>query len=542
MKKRGVLVLVLAVSATAVGAESVTVPWQELKQLYRDKVERETTERLGTKEEPPIHTIEQADYVLSIAEDTAEGLVALTGRMLSGKPEPIALFGDDIALARVEQAQGGALFRANCRGTGIHFLPESEAPFRLEICFLAPIRDDGQARAVRFAVPAAVANSMTLTLPTGVRLLEPPGVRDANGTYHLATSRTLVVRFAREPTPASPRTVEIDSLTHIEYRGNRAVLTSTFAPRRQVTSPLVLQFPKAARVVSSSMRSSWLRDHSEGQVFLTLPHGHQAPFEMVFALPAPEGESPVTLSLPSIEGNTGMEGFFIVSEPTDGQVAVTGEDLISRVPINTLPPQLAAKAGGTHFCMRMPGDNSVTLTATRYQAVDTPAVVLDRVGFFTSFEETGGALSVLQMTVPTNAGRRVRVAPPQQATIWSLTVNGQSRRVFADADGRWVLPLDGSKPSCLEMVFLRSGTEMGLQGRLETHIPDIGLPVRKLLVGIGLPERVQLVSIEGPVSPTAKRPEDVPEQFVGKPHYFARDFHQGQSLRLGLLYKEPVKQ
>ncbi|MBE7558582.1 hypothetical protein HS125_06430 [bacterium] len=104
-----------------------------------------------------------------------------------------------------------------------------------------------------------------------------------------------------------------------------------------------------------------------------------------------------------------------------------------------------------------------------------------------------------------------------------------------------MIPLDADELSHVELALLAQGDRLGLHGRLETILPETGLAARRLCVGIALPERVQLLSLEGPVSPAPGATWKLPPDFIGKPYLFSRAFHKGEGMKLAVSYKEPVK-
>jgi hypothetical protein len=132
------------------------------------------------------------------------------------------------------------------------------------------------------------------------------------------------------------------------------------------------------------------------------------------------------------------------------------------------------------------------------------------------------------------------IASVPEAQVWSLRINGKKKKIYSDQKGAWIIPLSGSGRSHVELAFLRQGEKLGLQGRLETSLPRTGLPSRRALVGIALPERVQLLSLEGPVSPDRRPTASLPKEFMGRSYFFSRAFYGGDGMEMAISYKEPV--
>ena len=198
--------------------------------------------------------------------------------------------------------------------------------------------------------------------------------------------------------------------------------------------------------------------------------------------------------------------------------------------------------------MKIGPQEKISLSVRRFKTVSTAPVVLDSISFFTSFDDNGSVLAVLVMDIPPEAGPRLSMQAIPRAEIWSLKVNGQKTNVYADRDDasgnagteRWIIPLARGEVSHVELAFIRQDQKPGLQGKFETELPAAGLPSTGVRIGIALPERLQLLSLDGPVSPAPENQWKKPGEFIGKPYYFTRAFYAGDGLKMMLSYKEPA--
>ena len=104
------VVLILIPHALAAG-ELVSVPWEEVKGLYQEKAERKAMEKMKTEtaKRPPVYTIDEGVYRLSIGKDSAEGTALVSGRVVDGSPGPIPVFGREMVVGSVRSATGGSL-------------------------------------------------------------------------------------------------------------------------------------------------------------------------------------------------------------------------------------------------------------------------------------------------------------------------------------------------------------------------------------------------------------------------------------------------
>ena len=131
MKRLLPIILLILTPKITHAEESVTVPWVEFKQLYHESVERAFEERakeLESREEPLIYVIDEAIYHLRVAEKSAHGEVHVRGKIISGTPRPIPLFGKEMIISGVSKVGGGILLcSSENQAETIHFLPETES-------------------------------------------------------------------------------------------------------------------------------------------------------------------------------------------------------------------------------------------------------------------------------------------------------------------------------------------------------------------------------------------------------------------------------
>lgn len=398
MKKITLILLLLVIPHFSMADDSITVPLDEFKTLYKEHIEKQVQKKLqkqlqtDKKTEPFVYTIAEGAYALTLSSTHCYGSVTLIGTIISGKPEPFTLFGDELVIRNIDAVSGGVLMFTK-DGGGIAFYPTGAKEFSIGLSVFVPVQEDNRSRFVTFSIPRAVKNALSLDATKDLTIVEAPGVSDKTGVYNFSSKRDLSIRYTRK---------------------NAA--TKTLAEKEQ--------------------------------------------------------------SL-----------------------------------------------------------------AKQFEALHTPPIVLDTVSLFTSFEENGNVLSVLQMDVPPEAGSFLTLQAVAESEIWNLKINGQKRKIYGNNEkgqAQWIIPLVQGKMSHVELATIQQTSKLGLRGKLETQLPGIGLPARKLHVALALPERVELMSVEGPVSPAAKMYTDPPREFVGKAYHFSRSFHKGEKIHIALSYKEPI--
>jgi hypothetical protein len=542
MKTLLLVLVVLSFSQRVLAGDMVSVPWNEFEKLYRESIVRDvmkTRIQPAKQKEPLVYTLEEATYNLTIGKESARGEVLLSGEIVAGDPKAIDLFGTDIIIARTDQLTGGTLLVDQEGDGGVSFLPDGKKEFQVMLAFLIQPQEDTRSKLVSFSIPPALKNSLSIELSPDTTLLDKPGIADNKGTYHFSARRDLEIRYREKEDLSATSLVDIDSFTRVHIQGKRAIMTASFAPAQSLPDSFVLQMQDEAQYVSSTLKSSWIKQKN-GSYEIAIPADEKESFSIQFAVEE-SADTGFSFTLPRIQQNNGKEGDFILEEPDDAQVSIAGKGLVSGIPVAKLHGTLVHAAGNEKFYRHIPSGEPLRLNVERFKSVATPPIVLDAQYFFASFEENGNVLSVLVADIPAEVGPRLQLKAIPNAEIWSLKVNERKRKVYTNDENTWIIPLADGQTSRVELALLQKGTKLGLHGRLETSLPYTGLPSRTLCVGIALPERVQLLSMEGPVSPAPGDTWRKPVEFIGKPYFFSRSFYKGEGMKLALSYKEPVE-
>ncbi|MBT4822716.1 MAG: hypothetical protein HON70_43815, partial [Lentisphaerae bacterium] len=480
-----------------------------------------------------------------LIETTFEPVGPLAGQLTIAGPSGARILKTSLPPPWVKETESATL---------VATLPEPWGdPFTIQY-LLTPPNPGGQ---ITFDLPTVPDNRsreglLVITPPAGVEVTVTGDglVRDlpittlsprmkaaatGNSSYdQLPSEGTLTIEYTS--------VVEIDILSQIGLRSTAILIETTFEPVGPLAGQLTIAGPSGARILKTSLPRPWVKETKDAMLVATLPEPLGDPFTIQYLLTRPDLDAEATFKLPTISGNSGREGLFVVAPPPGMEILATGEGLTRDVPAAGLGDRLQAVIADRSAYDHLPYGSGLTLKFQRLDTVSRPSIVLDTITLFASFEESGGCLSVLRMSVPAEAGRYLRVERPEQTEIWALSVNGRSEKVYTDDEHHnWVIPLASGHVSDVELAYLSQGEKLGLHGRLAVHVPRTGLSAKKIRVGIGLPKRIELISIEGPVSPDRASGEELPRNFAGVPHLFTRSFHKGEAFDLALFYKEPAK-
>jgi hypothetical protein len=498
----------------------MTLPWDEFKTLYRAQLERE----LVPPVQPARYTLEAADYRVQLTPTEARVLVQLRGRVLAGARLPLPLFDVATPVVRVGTLTGGVLL---AEAGKLCLLPDESGAYQVELELVPVVKETARGRVITLVVPTAVRNSAELVLDPSLTLLEAPGVRSEDGRYYFSAQTPLQVAYRTTVADAVADAPSLDVQTSLSTQAERLLLQVRLQPTQPVYGALQLRLPPGATWIGGSVNPAWVRQ-TEQALRLTLPPGHTEALTVQLALTATAAHQ-YPFSLPQITDNRGNEGRFSWREPEDSQWQLSGTGWRALT---------AAQPGERSF--QAEPNAQLQLHITPYTALSTPPLVLGQLQWFTSFAEGGQVLSVLRLDVPPEAGTRLLLPAVQDARVWALKVNGVRKEVYVLGE-QWVIPLSPGALSKVELAYVRQGAKLGLQGRLEAVLPALGLPAREVQVGMALPTRVMLETLEGDFTPLAQPLTDVPAEFIGRGYFFSSAFYQGDAMPLAISYLEPVQ-
>ena len=535
MLKKLLITLVLFAPAATSAQSNLTIPWDEFRALYTERLCHEFERELEDDTPQAIVTITEASYKVSVSGENAILGVALKGRVVQGEPEPIQLFDRALAITEVLVMQGSTLVSDE---GGYRFFTQNENDFEVALEAALTIGEDQRSRFVSFGIPPAVKNVLAVEMSDGLALIEAPGIKQPDGRYYFSPEAGLELRFTDASRLDATPEPNIDSFTRIALEGNKYVLSTTFVPNQALPEEIEISFAAPLVFLDTSLRRSLVRHPSRQNIALALPRDWMSPFELRFELDASPDSS--ELRLPTVTGNQGREGEFQLAQPVEARIRVEGDALERRLSAARLSKQIQASAKTTDLYLATAIDTAITLSLERFDAVSAPEVVLDAIHFFTSFAENGTAISVLRLELPATAHNRLQLKSIPDAEIWSVMVNGADQSLYTHQQGTWIVPLPENKSSVVELTYVRKREKLGLAGQLPVDVPEIGLAAQHVFVGIALAERVELVAIESDLVPSDGVHWPPVKSFVGTAYYFEYPFYRGESLTANIYYKEPL--
>ena len=538
-----VLTTVVMLASQVVRADSsLTLPWDEFKTLYTEKIQQQF--ELDKKKEIPetIISIDEAHYKVSI--DGSEALidVLIRGKQLQGKPEPLPLFDHNVAISQINNVEGGAII-SNESGYLFYIDPTTDnKTFQANLTLVVSLLEDRQSQKLSFNIPTAVRNVLDVELPLETDLIEHPGIQQSLQRYYFSPDTELTLRFA-DSTKRDQQIVDVDTFTQIELEGDKYVFTFNCIPDHFSKQNIELAFQSPLRYLDSSLPAS--RVKSSGLNKLTVNTGRNENSEFTIRFEADAAESLADLQLPMFVENIGQEGSFQIIEPVEAQISLSGEKIQRDLSFNRLPVSIKQNVDVDGKYQKIEKSQSFNLDLKRFDAVEAPQIILNELFFYTSFAENGNEISVIRMELPKQAGDRLVLNPIPNTEIWSLLVNGKKEEAFTrkntGQEPVWVIPLEENERSIVELTYIQNHKKLGLEGRLSIIVPETGLAAHKVFVSVGLTDRVELVAVEGDLTPAETAQCPIVKSFTGKPYIFQYPFYRGKALEAAIFYKEPLE-
>ncbi len=534
-----ILVVLMLFNGSVCAAANVALPWEELKQLYREKIVREMT--AAPEEETPVYSLASAHYHLKITSDTVLGTMKLNGTVLNGKVDQIPIFSGPLAIQTIDHVAGGHLVVDPTSTPRVFFRPSGIEPFEIHLAFLSPVRERSDGHIVEVPIPTALKNTLQIESAGDVELIEVPGIRNPQGLYHFTTRSLLQVRFGDAQMVARHRRPLIDMLSEISFRDDRLRLRCLLTAPRGFPESFRIIVPPGFDFVGAAEERIGVSVHPDQSLSVRPQHSDTKVLSLLFAEDRAMPRDMKTLRLPRIHGNEGLEGHFTLASPGNALLTLDAGDTYLPVSAARLPTGLRTIAAGADRVFKTAAQSPVKIRIQILAPAAAAPLVLDRITYFAAFEENGSNLAVMVLELPAQAGAHLTIQSVPDADIWSLKVNGTHREVYTDPQGQWLVPLPTGEPAHIALAILRKGPRLRLSGRVELQVPALGFACRELQIGIALPARVELISLEGPASPFPGGVPDPPQEFIGQPYYFQRAFYPGEGMNLAFMYREPAQ-
>ena len=507
--------------ATQAQGSSVSVPWQEFKQLYD---EHQSAQQSQPKK--PYYSIESTDYSFSIKDKQATGEVSLQGRWIQGQPTPI-LLSTTMAITKVSNTMNGHVLQQSGK---LAFLPEKSAPFSLTLNFALPIEQDDTSSFITIDPVIGLQNRLKTTLEAHLMLLEKPGVSIDDTTSFLQHSGNQRIRFSKKMHTSAD---QFNLLTTLRVEQDKLIARLWLKPKkagRQQTLSLVL--PNGAQFVNASIDKQYFTQAPQDLVSIQVPNGE---FWVDYHLPKTNGQfqfQPIQINQHNVMSPVS------IPNSREGKLSfIKAHNQINSSHNPSLQQWRHVLTDFDHIYLLEKKD-IVSLQYDAYKALEKPTLVLERAYYIAAIQENGKMLSTVSLELPPAYGQHYVFSSPNEATIWSLTVNGKTEQAFQLSTGEWAIPLAKNKQSNIKIEYLEKIKTLTLNGRLPITIPKLGIAAKILSIALALPPSAKLTQVEGNVT-SVRQSKNTDTSTTGHSYYLQQTLYEGQAFNIALHYQEP---
>ena len=225
---------------------SVTVPWQAFDSIYKQQIEQNI--KKAEKPEPdPLMTLDSIQYDLNVRGEQATGTIAIAGSVLAGDPEPLALFGENLAVTNTLEATN-AVMLANAGRYYLYTIDAGVFSIRFEVSL--PIADFQVKPRLEFDAPSAVRNELKIQVDERLRLLPSDVLHQVGDRYFFSPRSRLMIGFEHVGQSIEGVLSEDSLLSEVETPDavlHSVTFYSSFAEDGTVLSAMHLVIPASER-------------------------------------------------------------------------------------------------------------------------------------------------------------------------------------------------------------------------------------------------------------------------------------------------------
>ncbi|MEZ4451485.1 MAG: hypothetical protein R3B09_18590, partial [Nannocystaceae bacterium] len=168
---------------------------------------------------------------------------------------------------------------------------------------------------------------------------------------------------------------------------------------------------------------------------------------------------------------------------------------------------------------------AVPLTIDEHEDIDVLVTILDQIRARTMWTPEGRRLTSVRYQIRNNRRQFLRIALPQGAELWSVSVGGRAVQPAKAGDGRVMIPLVRSQTSGgalaafnVEVVYVESGAKTPDSGRgtFKAELPRADAPSTYVAWTIYSPKETKVIerSIEGDLRKVRWLSDPIPENDV----------------------------
>jgi tetratricopeptide (TPR) repeat protein len=391
----------------------------------------------------------------------------LDGRVRLSRVEPGVVMGPDGAWWFIGELKGPRTLRLE--GT----LPTQADALSLRVIpavrqQVVPVGDEDLEVLVEGAIDGAVSPRDSLSVRWG-----PPQAK--------ARSRQEVVQ------------AEVAAAAWLDEDALRVRARAKFLVRRGERSTFNIRLPGATPelTVTGANLASWTRQGDLIVITTTAPV--KGAFEVGLEWRQPFGAAGASIQLPEPQGVSALTGWLTLGGSAEVLLTPSADARLRTTAISSLPEHARA-IGDVAPAAAWTGRGALNVKALQLEALEGPALVVDRARCVQAAAESGKSLLRCSLDVRNDSKQFLRVAPPEGASLWGARVNGEGVTPVRLADDALAVPLERSVETLsglttldVELTFLMEGAPWEHKGEQQLALPSIDADVARVEWELRLP-------------------------------------------------------
>lgn len=510
------------------------LPWKQLLELKEESVRRDLKDKLVPPVQESIYSFHEAIWSIEVHEKHASGNVFIKGSALEGELQTMGLFNENLIIKDIGPLHNCLLLNED---NEVKLRAKKAGDFNLKLQFYLAIESDENETWLNTRIPPALKNSLNLTLPKGLKLSNNPGVKTKENQYFLKANDELLLHFKKQFHEEQKPRHRIKSLSKILIHEGELMLQSYFHSEDPKLKEVEILTSKKLKYHSTSLSPTRLKIN-DNNIKANISGNQSRTFFIRFSL-TDQTKVLLDVPLPKVLKNEISHSYLIQSPGEGFHIKLKGDGLKRIV---NLPQQMGQllSISANDKAFRCSLSHNIKIDYEKFKQSFEKKIVLEQLNMLTSFLENGETLTVLEFEIDKREEAHLEMKNVPGAKLWSLEVNGSEKQVF-EKENVWIIPLASEKRSKIKIAYLSQGESIKLHGKVSCILPYTGWKARQLKVVFGLPKRVELITLEGPVTSAASNKNHSLKELEGKPYWFHKPFYKGEKILFSLAYREPVK-
>ena len=286
---------------------------------------------------------------------------------------------------------------------------------------------------------------------------------------------------------------EVAAAAWLDEDALRVRARAKFLVRRGERSTFTLRLPGSTPelTVTGANLASWSRQGDLIVITTTAPV--RGAFEVRLEWRQPFSAAGASIQLPEPQGVSASTGLLTLGGSAETLLTPSADARLRPTAVSSLPEHARA-IGDVAPAAAWTGRGALNVKALQLEALEGPALVVDRARCVQAAAESGRSLLRCSLDVRNDSKQFLRVAPPEGASLWGARVNGEGVTPVRLADDALAVPLERSVETLsglttldVELTFLMEGAPWDQKGEQRLVLPSIDADVARVEWELRLP-------------------------------------------------------